>query len=729
MSNLPIYPRWASSTVQLQNNQYISFGDNSNIGGFSSFTLEAWVCLSHTDIQNTVYVFDKSYYVDNQQQTEYSLYIDKGILKFKKDNHTFYSDFNPIKEYKWQYVAATFDKIKGILSLYCDGILLLEEFGISFTPKTLPADLWTGATRNSSNQPINSFYKGLIRSVMVWNICRSGAEIMSDSMNTGTDFFHISDLTSTDPSTNPDYVCTRVSPVLAVDFATLPPIDISGVPNSISLMNGALYIFYIPSTSFDGHNTNQAKYISANTKAYHIYRETSFTIDGWFLSTQNTDKQTIISCGNGEQEYIVKLASMNDGNVLIASRGSDSLSSNKKLKLNTYYHFALSYNYIEDTPEKSTLSLFVNGNLCSLIFANSEINTQIGVDLVIGAANNSVGRTGDYFYGNIQNINFWNISHDEAQVRQWMYNQAIDDDALISAFDLSVYPAVDTANQVPLNFYAHFTEQQLPVSPDDIIWDAPMPINATYLSQKKVEITGNEQTIITEMKVQPEIFSEEHKQAIYKGVKKWIGPVMSTESFKLKFDIAFEQAKQIMDKDPRLKKVITRIDQNGITKLIYHGRHKDHLILSTTTGLLSDCTLWWIGFVTHLTVGFLEALGLFPSVEGTAEKVYLKIVGNNAARTALVDLTKGTITVDNSIGFFGVLNSQKILWTIVKILLAALGWWALAKVIAIIIGIVTGLEVAALLAGFIIWAAQLILLTLNYNGSCGSSGPPPTKIK
>jgi hypothetical protein len=56
-----------------------------------------------------------------------------------------------------------------------------------------------------------------------------------------------------------------------------------------------------------------------------------------------------------------------------------------------------------------------------------------------------------------------------------------------------------------------------------------------------------------------------------------------------------------------------------------------------------------------------------------------------------------------------------------KFVFTSAGWYALFWVLKKVIAIVTGLEAAALLAGFIVWASQLTILSLNYNSKCGST--------
>lgn len=718
-----MYPRWASSSLALTNSAYLEVvTPNPNIiNSLSSFTLEAWFNLS----SNTKgYIFDKSTY-SQELQIQFSLSISKTNINFygSSGGSVAIPQLN-IGINEWHHIAVAYDAVSQLVEIYLDWQLLNSS--IITIENNLNTPVWIGASRDNTNNP-SSFFEGHIGKIMIWDVCRSAGEIMTDAINTGIEYYQITNLSSTIPNTNPSYDVVRISPVVGFDFTSPPSPDISGLGNSfIYLQNGKYstepaYTFSVPATSFNG-NSN---YVTAgNLPIYHLNQDTSFTIDGWFMTNKTGTVQTIISLGNGTQEYEV---SLREDNLLYVTRGTDTISSVGTLAINTYYHFAVSYSYLPSNPSKSILCLYINGNLRTVTFANSPIITQ-NAELLIGAANNSSGHTHNYFSGCIQSINFWNEAHDEAQVRQWMYNQIVTGDDVIGAFDLSIQSPYDTSDLTNLISYATFTERSFQVSSGGLPFGTPMPINATYLNKKQIEIS-NEQPAQLNIALQPKVFSEEHKQAIWEGVKNWIGPQIGTGAFKQKFEDAFEQAKQIMDNDPRLKKVISRIDKDGMTTLIYHGRHRDQIILSKATGVLNDCTLWWMGFVTQITIGFFEAIGLFPSIEGVAEKVYTKIVSNKTARAALITLSEEVITVSSAIDFIGVLVSEKIIWGIIKILLTMLGWWAITKLLATIIGIVTGLEAAALLAGFIIWAAQLIIITTEYQGSCGSSTPnPPSKL-
>lgn len=726
MSVLPIYPRWASSALNLSNSSYVQIQvqNPAVLDSLSIFTLEAWVNLSSGE---SVTVFDKSTYVSGVKKTAFTVTVSPDSISFSSGSQGVGRSLLNISENEWHHVAVSYDGTTITLYLDCElvshGPFTLGNYGTDL----LNTPVWIGATRNSQNQP-SAFFNGSIGMAMIWGICRSGGEIMSDANNHGTQFYHIADLSSTDPSTDPTYELQQVNPLVGFDFSIPPSADVSGLGNSFIYVSAdgsysyePSYLLSVPAATFNG----VGNYISAgNLPQFHISQDSSFTIDGWFSTNKTGSKQTIISLGHGTQEYQVTLL---EDNTLYISRGSDYLGSVAALNTNTYYHFAISYNYIATNPSMSTLSLFINGNLRSTIFANSPIQTQ-NAGLLIGAANNANGQTYQYFSGSIQTINFWSVAHDEAQVRQWMYNQIVYDESVVAAFDLSVNPPIDTCNETPLQNFSGFGTYTQFTNPGELPFGTPMPINATYLYQKEIEFK-NEVPAQLNIAPQPDVFSAEHKEAIWNGVKNWAGPFISEADFKQKFETAFEQAKQIMDKDPRLKKVVSRVDKDGITKLIYHGRHRDQVILSTTTGILSDCTLWWIGFVAAITIGFFEAIGLFPSIEGVASKVYTKVVSNSTARNALITLTKETITVSSAIDFMGVLVSTNIIWGIMKLILSMLGWWALTKLLATVIGIITGLEAAALLAGFIVWAAQLIILVLDYPNSCGNSQPnPPQKV-
>ena len=733
MSQVPFYPRWASGALKLPQGAYVNLGNDARLSNLTAFTLEAWVMLAETDLQGTVYLFYKG-----GSTADYTLYIVNGCLHFNMGSMGFSNSSKQMPAGQWLHISVVIGpsennsgKVNAVI--YCNDTIIVQS--INSFPSAIPqsdSNLIIGGT---GGQGPASVFGGSIRSVIMWGSARTQAELLTDSLNTTGAFFALSNVVDT-PGQQPTYDLTQINPLFAIDFSVLPAVDLSGNNTPVGFEAGAMYEYSVPAASFSG-STGAYITVNPNDGQYEVTDADSFTVDGWFFTDKTGITQTLVfNGGDGSPQYAVVIGS---DSRLTGYRGTEHITSSEPLETGVYYHFALAYNANPEAPDQNTLSLYINGNLQGKVLVAGGVPTG-ATYLLVGAANNASGHTTDAFSGNIQSINIWSVGHSQAEVRQWMYNQMITDDTLLAAFDFSVSEPqlsmsgipvmtdlgsapVDTANEATLVSTAGFDVKTWQITPGDRAWGMPLPINASYLYSKDITIPNNI-PVQGDIAIQPVAFSAGHKEASWNAVQSWLHNGQPKEEVRKQFEAAFAQAQQFLNNNPRLQQVVTRIDEGGITKLIYHGLHRDQVILTAKTGLINDCTLWWIGFVTHLTVGFLEALGLFPSVEGVAEKVYLKIVKNKKACQFLAKMTAEVITVSSAIDFFGVLYDEDLLWGILKLLLATLGWWALTKVLVTIVGLLTGLEAAALLVGFGIWAAQLIIMTLDYQGACGNSGPP-----
>src|SRR5439155_18471673 len=135
---------------------------------------------------------------------------------------------------------------------------------------------------------------------------------------------------------------------------------------------------------------------------------------------------------------------------------------------------------------------------------------------------------------------------------------------------------------------------------------------------------------------------------------------------------------------------------------VYHGVSGDVVVLDAT-GPISTCVVWWIEFVFALTIGFLMAIGILPSVGQIATRLYNLVTRNPVANNALVNLITSPINVINALEFIKTLSAQGLVWPMLKLALSSVGFWAILFVLRSIIAIVTGIAAASALAGFAVW--------------------------
>ncbi len=77
-----------------------------------------------------------------------------------------------------------------------------------------------------------------------------------------------------------------------------------------------------------------------------------------------------------------------------------------------------------------------------------------------------------------------------------------------------------------------------------------------------------------------------------------------------------------------------------------------------------------------------------------------------------------TITVMSGLDIITEVHREKILWPVLKFVVVSAGWFALTAILARAFTMATGLVAAEIMAKFIVWAAQLTKLSLEYDGNC-----------
>ena len=683
-------PRWASSSLQLSNNAYVDCGNPLVLSNLTSFTLEAWI--NPGNLNGFQAIVGN---VDNAIGGQYQLFLSDGyVVAFVGIVPRLLQSPKPITANEWHHVASTFDSSTSVLTLYVDGNQVAQGTFSGTLPKNGTNTLIGAGLQQ--NAPL-WYFQGQVGRVMIWNSARDPESILNDSVQ----------VTIYKATANPNLI-------FYTDFSVMPSEDTSGNNIPLTYKNTPQYLFNVPSVVLGATG-----YVDCGSYAeYSIPGNQPYTIEGWFFPTQSSSG-TLISYGkNSAWEYKV----LYQNNQVNGMRNSDSLQvvSNTSLVPFSYYHFALTYD-----DQVKALSLYVNGNLQSVKYFPGAVTAVSGGNVLVGAQYNSSGQPASLFNGALQDVRIWKVCLEQSEVFQWMYNDIVNDDRLISNFDFTVNPPIDTTDKSTLLLLggAQQTLQQLNIDLTDPVAKLGLPqsINAIYLNQNEEAPAPPPTNVMFAQ--QPALFSDNHKEeswAQFAEYFKFADEENDKSSFRQQFDAAFEKARQMTADNPNLLRGFTRTDEDGITRVIYHGVRGDMLVYEGAVGAESDCTIWWISFIFQLTVGFFQALGLLPTTGNIATRIYNLIRANQAVMNALTSVTGKTITATAAIGIMGVIYKQGLMWTIIKFVLTSAGWYALFWILRKVIAIVTGLEAAALLAGFIVWAAQLTQHSLKYNSQCGT---------
>lgn len=691
--NIPLIPRWASSALQLSNTSYIDCGTPTVLSNLSSFTLEAWVyATSNSGFQSI------TGNVDNAIGGQYQLFLSDGCpVAYVGIAPYVIQSSQPISLNTWHHLASTFDGPTNTLTLFVDG----NQVAQNIFSGNLPANgtnVLIGAVMQQ-NSPL-SFFQGQIGRIAIWNSCRDAESILNDSVQVNV----------YKATENPDLVFYS-------DFSSMPSKDRSGNSVPMNFRNNPQYSFNVPCLVLGA--TGYAD--CGSFSDYSFPNNTPYTIEGWFFPTTESNG-TIVSYGNALGQWEYKLLYQN--NQLIALRNTDSqqiASSNSVMPTLSYYHFAVTYD-----SSVNALSLYINGNLQAVEYFNSPITSVTNGRVLIGAQYNSSGSIVNFLNATIQNLRIWNVCLEQSEISQWMYNDPISDTRLVSNFDFSVNPPIDSTDNTELTILggAVQTLQQINIPLTEPITQlgVAQPINASYVNQFVETPTPPPVDVV--FAEQPPLFSQTHKESSWSDFTSHYQASESLDKdgrLRKLFEISYAKADKMMKENPKLSQVFTRTDANGMTRIVHHGTRGDTLVYEGAIGEVSDCTLWWIQFIFQLTVGFFQALGLLPSTGDIATRVYNLIRANQTVMNALTTLTGKTITATAAISLMGVIYQQGLMWTIIKFVLTSAGWFALFWILRKVIAIVTGLEAAAILAGFVVWASQLTILSLKFNSNCGNS--------
>lgn len=688
-------PRFGSTSLNLASSAYADLGNPASLKNALSFTLEAWVNVNTLTGTQTIV----SKHSDNTTGA-FMLYLDNGYpATYYRTSPFFLKSSDAITANKWHHIATTYDSSSGTLTLYVDGVQKAQGT-FAFTPSTGNTDnILIGA--DGGDTPTN-FLQGMIGRVEIWSSVRTLDEIVADSVQVE------------DPS-------AEAFLQAHFDFTVLPAVDQSGNNIPISLQGGANYCMCIPGVKLENN-----AYVNCGNNADLSFGDTDpYTIEGWFYPTG--DSGTIFSkfdTGTSEGEYSLELAN----STLYAKRNipPGSINSDAVIETsNSFYHFAVVFN-----GDDKTLSLFINGNLQTSEYFLQGVPASPTTDFLIGAILNN-GTASGFFTGYIQNVRVWSKALNSSEIQQWMLNQPVTDPHLKASFDFSVNPPVDNTDQntISLENGAVVDYQMIPIDPTDPIITLGVfdSINAAYMNQEIVTPDPPPTpTSFVEVEDHPgELLSEDFKERLRVDMEDLMERGGFSEErrdeHRSRFEESYARAIEMMEENPDLKKGFTTIRENGKVTLIHHGIHGDEVIFEGVSAEVDDCTLWWIQFIFKLTVGFLQAIGLAPSFGNIANRVYNLVSRNQTVINFLSTSLGKSITVAAGVGIVKVLYDQGLIWPIIKLALTSAGWWALAWILKKVIAIVTGLEAAEILAGFVVWAAQLTQLSLNYHTACPTS--------
>jgi hypothetical protein len=677
MQNLP---RFACTAVHLEKGGYVSCGKTHalSFGGFQPYTLQAWIYQIDTAGQQAVVGR-----LNGGVAAEYSLSVDGGyVVSYRNVGPWAIRSRTRLKPKKWNHVATTYDG--RTLRLYVNGV---EEASAPFSSQPAFAELETliGASYEQSRPA--ALFNGMVAEVRIWNVCRNLDEITRDA--------------SRHPEPAPGLVALY-------DFTNLPAIDRSGNARPLTLMGGARYCLCVPGLSLGGTG-----YADLGTSPdLSLGGFSPYTLEGWFSPLGNTPAGTLVGkvVAGGEAEYSVLV----DGERrLNAYRNVHpwAVRTATALQPNEYYHFAASY-------DGEMLRLYVDGNLQAVERFGSQPAAP-GVATLIGASfDRERDRVSGFFRGQIQNVRIWKRALAEDEIRQWIYNDPVDDPGLIASYDFTVSPPKDLTDRhaVKLMFNAVAEYVMVPLDPASLQgrFGFMLPVSQWAPRDLPLDRRVARAEAPPVLAAQPAALSAEHEAQILAGMEERIAGLGTGERERVRAEAvrALSRAREQLKANPRLNSVSQRVE-GGHVILTHHTGAGDHEIFRAPVGDIDPCTLWWISFVYSVTIGFFFAIAGplgSPTPGSVAKRVFQLIRANVAAWTAMQKLLAAPITIATGLAAMKIVWDEGLLWPLLKLVVPWGVWFGFLKVLEWAITFLTGALAAEMLASFAIWAAQLVYL-------------------
>jgi Concanavalin A-like lectin/glucanases superfamily len=705
------HPPSASTALLLSRTGTVSLGQPAGLADATSLTAEIWVNVSTAASVTALSITGGS--------ASFTIDIDNGIptatATIAGMTYTVSSP-TAIAPGDWTCIALTYDGASTELVLYIEGVEADAEPKTAANPGSASYTVDIGPASGASGLTL----QGEIGRLLIWSAARSAEDVMGDCCSSGV----------LDPVAEPALE-------VYIDFSLAPVVDQSGTATPIQYLNGAQSGVTVPGLYLDGGTA----YACAGTASQLDFAgNASFTIDGWFYPPGYAPagtKMLVSRTVDGTPQYqIAYVASGSDHGSVLFTWGTSSIGS-QKLPAGRWYHFAAQYD-----ASTEALYLYINGNLqASLIVQGSA--PAAAARTTIGAADDEAPR--NCFVGYIQGVRFWKDALDQNEIREWLFSQPVLDARLCAAYDFSVSPPVDTTDQTSLalmgdaRVIGQFTLVE-PGSPLALV-GARSSVDATYENQTPepadpapAYAPATPTPLMSdspfELRQLSDLWSEACREAYWQAVVARLPANVSEKRLsrlRRRFEAGFAKAERMVRDNPRLASPVSHTVSDGIVRVIYHAHDGDAVLFEGQAAEVTPCQIWWMSFVATIVLGLVNIvllLNIGQSLSETlASRLYNLLIRNSQVLTALYELIDGIKAGAGAIAvftFLGVLASQHLLWSVLKLVLPSLGWWALGHALIKMIVWLAAPEAAAAatLATVIVWVAQISTAVLNYSSSC-----------
>ncbi|HVE45641.1 MAG TPA: LamG domain-containing protein, partial [Acidimicrobiales bacterium] len=438
---MTVLPRWVSSYLALSGSAYARIDCDGcihplpDLGGSTRYTVTAWVRLDSLPPAGTEWPIVSRWDPANLAQSQFKLAVDSdGNLRSYRNStdNGVAAGTVPLTLHAWNSVATTYDGEE--LVVYVNGTPSAPVADTSPVPSSgMEVDIGAESGQN--------FFQGGVARMQLWaGLALGEEEVVLESMQ----------WTAQDDIGNYPYLAA------SFDFTRLPLIDQSGSVLTLAPIGGASPIVSAPVLDLTAQGA------AVNCGGFPALDE--YTVDGWIFlpgippAGGQIIGQTIVEQSDTNPQWW--LACTSEGELQsFRNAGIGSQVRTGALTPQVWYHFATTY-------DGEALRIFVNGNLQ----AAAAMSGRMGLSdqpVMIGAS----GTTTPTFGGYLQNLRIWSVALGEASIRQWMYDDPVNDPAMLAGFDVTSMKLLDNTGRssVVLQNGAIVSTPQRVLDPGDMV--------------------------------------------------------------------------------------------------------------------------------------------------------------------------------------------------------------------------------------------------------------------
>ncbi|MBO6523997.1 MAG: hypothetical protein JJ971_09235 [Balneolaceae bacterium] len=693
----------STSFYELSLKEHADVKTASNLGvalnGSASFTITSWVKFTGLSAENMILT----------NGNDFLFGVNETEIFFMMANYPYITSDSKISQVstsEWHYVAITYNQTS--VSIYIDGELNSQQI-INGTPKT-----------SSDAFLIGKSLQARMRNLTIYNV-----ELNSDQVSEAM-------FSETPPS----------GIVANFDFTQKTPKDIGPSNYPVTLENGASMELKTPVLQINGASYAQPiNDVTVNPGGEGPFEP--YSVQAWVKLDGTGLNNTIfcngdISLNSGMSLYMTYNSSTKDYSVYAAHGDSNNptnvLKSTSTVSTDKWYNIGCTFD------GAGTLKLYINGNLdASLANVENTLRKYTGTPLIGSSKLGGVPTGINAFQGVISVIDVWDIELDQTQIQTNMGQITEGSDGQVAHYNFLVEPLHNTISGAPVGLtgtasveaetndatgFADFVESK----PEQMV-AIPVLMDAT-ISKFRSQAQQSTEAFLSK---NPNYFEEALQADLNPALLSFAIPEDQWEDYKKRMTESWQAAKSKTQSGEFVMKSFMMVHEHEDRHyLMLHGQESSRCLCELDIETTTSCVLWKVNVILIVVSGILAIFGIEALVNRAAGITYIQnfVLRNRNFMIQAAAILNAGIKAASIFRLISIFYNEGLLWPLIKIFLASLGWWALARVLVKIFAWLFPAAGAAMtVASLVETAVHLAIAFHNVPVGCGFflATPPQNK--